>query len=83
MSNISPDSFRHDLCVGAGRYCRPVVAYLAPGWYIPGPTTEQLEAMTRQEVCHLVDAADRIGDGPLVNALCQYARQRFGPGLMW
>jgi hypothetical protein len=31
----------------------------------------------------LIDRADTVGDGPMVNALCELARRKFGPGLYW
>ena len=37
----------------------------------------------RYEIARRVDDADAIGDGPMVNALCALARQRFGTGLHW
>jgi hypothetical protein len=43
----------------------------------------QLDELCRNCIARLVDVHDAIGDGPAVNALCQYARKRFGPGLRW
>lgn|GEM_PF-4074559 len=42
----------------------------------------------RQNMCFaelhvLLEAADRTGDGPMVNAICEYGRKRYGACLHW
>jgi hypothetical protein len=34
-------------------------------------------------LAELINQADSIGDGPAVNAYCQYAREHYGEGLYW
>jgi hypothetical protein len=34
-------------------------------------------------VIDMLKRADDRGDGPLVNALCEYGRRRWGPNLFW
>jgi hypothetical protein len=42
-----------------------------------------VETACRRCILRWLFAADAVGDGPLVNALCAYGRARFGPGLYW
>jgi hypothetical protein len=41
------------------------------------------DGMCRRCLVRLLNRADAAGDGALVNAICWYARERFGPGLHW
>jgi hypothetical protein len=42
-----------------------------------------LARQLRKRLGQLIDQADMRGDGPLVDGLCQEARQYFTPGLRW
>jgi hypothetical protein len=41
------------------------------------------DVMCRPMVKRMLNEADASGDGPMVNALCEYGRKRWGPDLDW
>lgn len=58
----------------------------APGRYAPAYISLSdfnLGSMCRQCVARLLNFYDAAGDGPAVNALCAYGRNRFGEGMYW
>jgi hypothetical protein len=55
--------------------------------YSSGPWCD-LYVVERRKMCppviaEIIRAADAIGDGPKVNAMCEYARKLYGEGLYW
>lgn len=44
---------------------------------------DELRLLCRPRTKRLLNAADSRGDGPLVNALCAYGRERWGADLDW
>ncbi len=66
------------------RYCEHNVEFGKVHFYEPrGYNSAELDKCCIHCIAHLIDRADGRGDGPLVNGLCWYARERFGPGLRW
>jgi hypothetical protein len=58
--------------------CQPVKAYRSDAAHICDS-----QMVCRHQVLFWLWEADAIGDGPLVNALCTFGRERWGPGLYW
>lgn len=55
--------------------------------YEPGPWCQVYTSSGVREcppyVAERIRRADAVGDGPMVNALCAYARKLWGEGLYW
>jgi len=49
----------------------------------PPPNTGDPRWPHRALVKQWLIEADAAGDGPMVNALCEYGRERWGPDLDW